>query len=356
MYQLEEKINNSIGEKNPFEGLCEIYLLYYDEVRGHIPILICPDDSIKNDEEKMRPIHFHSIWFLNKKEDADSVNIDLEYRDKIYFAKKFHVASKRIKGRAGLEADSPELIVIIIALPTEMNIFGSELINKMTEKIITNFESFLSQIIESEIAKAKIININIVNPQIKEIIKKGDNIKEDLRKLITQTCMEYFASVIKQKDPTSIKKQKAISFLSLKGIDIDYLVSNKDEITFSDIKLFNQIKKSNHLLNINSSLEISNVSFLKESNEVEVMVKNIKEKELNNILVKIAYIKDFFEREIFNHTIDCWFPKEDILFTLPIIPHENEYLFFTVENSHNEKHLSKKIDLENLTNRNNIDK
>ena len=349
MYPLGEKINNSIGEKNPFKGLCEIYLLYYDEVRGHIPLLICPDDSIKNDEEKMRPIHFHSIWFLNKKEDADSDNIDLEYRDKIYFAKKFHVTSKRKKGRAGLEVDSPELIVIIIALPTEMNIFGDEILNKITENIITNFESFLTQIIESEIAKSKLININIANPQIKEIIKKGDKLKEDLRKLITQTCIEYFSSVIKQKDPTSIKKQKAISFLSLKGIDIDYLVSDQDEISFSDIKLFNQIKKSNHVLHLKSPFDISNVRFLKESNEVEIMVKNIKEKELNNIVVKIAYIKDFFEKEIFNHTIDSWFPKEDILFSLPIIPHKNEYLFFTAENSHNEKHLSKKINLENLT-------
>ena len=69
-----ERINKENGEHSLFGGLCVIFLLFYDEIRGHIPLLICSDESIKDDEEKMRSINYHSIWFLNKKEDADSDN------------------------------------------------------------------------------------------------------------------------------------------------------------------------------------------------------------------------------------------------------------------------------------------
>jgi len=343
-----EKFDENNGEYCPFGGLCEIYLLFYDEVRGHIPLLICPDESIKDDEEKMRPINYHSIWFLNKKDNADYENIDLEYGEKTYFATKVFLSSKRKKRRAGLNVDSPEIIVIMVALPTEMNIFGDDLLNKMTTNIITNYKDSLSQIILSEIEKTELINLNFASPQIKKIIQEGEVAKENIRNGIKNTCMDYFSSVIKQKDSTSIKKQKAISYLSLKGIDINYVVSNNEKVNFSDMKLFNQSAKSDHLFEIKKPFEISNICILKDTNELEIMVKNVKEDEFNNLLIKIAHIKDFFERQILDHSIDCWYPNEDILFTLPIIPSKNEYIFLTIENSHHTKYLTKKIDLEHL--------
>ena len=118
-----EKKNENNGDQCLFVGLCEIYLLFYDEIRGHIPLIVYPDESVKEDEEKMRPVNYHSIWFLNKKKDADSMNIDLEYGDKTYFATKVYLSSKRKKRRAGLSDDSPEVIVIMVALPTDMNIY-----------------------------------------------------------------------------------------------------------------------------------------------------------------------------------------------------------------------------------------
>lgn len=343
-----EKTDEKNGVYCPFGGLCEIYLLFYDEVRGHIPLLICPDESIKDDEEKMRPINYHSIWFLNKKEDADYENIDLEYGDKTYFATKVFLSSKRKKRRAGLNEDSPEIIVIMVALPTEMNIFGDDLLNKMTTNIITNFKDSLSRLILSEIEKTELINLNFANLQIKKIIEEGEIVKENIRNGINKTCMDYFSSVIKQKDPSSIKKQKAISFLSLKGIDIDYVISNNENINFSNMKLFDQSKKLDHLFEIKTPFEISNIHVLKDTNELEIMIRNVKGDEFSNLLIKIAHIKDFFERQILDHSIDYWYPNEDILFTLPIIPQKNEYIFLTIENSHNTKYLSKKIDLEHI--------
>jgi len=48
--------------------------------------------------------------------------------------------------------------------------------------------------------------------------------------------------------------------------------------------------------------------------------------------------------------IDIWFPKEELLFISPIIPHINEYLFFIIEKKNKTKLFSKKIDI-NLLNR-----
>ncbi len=343
-----EKIDEKKDGFSPFEGLCEIYLLFYDEVRGHIPLLICPDESIKDDEEKMRPINFHSIWFLNKKEDKGYENIDLEYGDKTYFASKVLLSSKRKKRRAGLNETSPEVIVIIVTLPTNMNIFGDDLLNKMTTDIITNFKDSLPQVILSEIEKTELINFNIASPKIKKIIQEGEVVKETIRNQIKKTCLDYFSSVIKQKDLKSIKKQKAISFLSLKGIDINYLANNNKNITFTSMKLFDQNKISDQIFEIKTPFEISNISILKETNELEIMVKNNKEIEFNNLSIRIAHIQDYFERQILDHSIDFWYPNEDIVFTLPISPHKDEYIFLTIENSHNNKYLSKKIDLEHL--------
>ena len=46
------------------EQLCEVFLLYFDEKLGHIPILVSPEEVIKKNEETMQILRIHSIWFL----------------------------------------------------------------------------------------------------------------------------------------------------------------------------------------------------------------------------------------------------------------------------------------------------
>jgi len=42
-----ELFGPSSSEKNPFEELTVVYVLYFDEARGHMPLLIYPDDRYK---------------------------------------------------------------------------------------------------------------------------------------------------------------------------------------------------------------------------------------------------------------------------------------------------------------------
>ncbi len=341
---------NDDAKEDPLESLCDIYICYFDEAQGHVPLLICPDETIKDDSEKMKPIYYHSIWFLDKSEITESDHVDLEYGDKIYTARKIYTTSKRKKQRAGLEDETPEIIVIIIELPIDIGeLFGGELLNKITVNIQKKFEKSLYKIIECEIAKKGISKTAITN----KIIEEGTKIKEKLREEIKNTCKEYFSSVIKQADANSIKKQKAISFLLLKGIDITHIVRNDHKEMFSNLRLFNLTKKSTHAFSIKTPFKILDVSKNKDNNELEIVVKNNKDKELHDIYIRITHVKDFFEKDILTLKIELWNPKEDILFSALInasdTPQDNEYLFFTIENLNKEKIFSQKIDLNFLS-------
>ncbi len=303
------------SEKKPFEDLFEIYLLFLDETRGNMPFLIYPDESIKNNKEKMRPIKIHSVWWTDMEDQAVIDHIDLEYSNRTYLARKFLTLSKRNQHRIGTTFDNIETITIIFVLPSNLYIFGVDLLNKLTTNIITNFEGQLYKVIESEIAKEEIIK----SDKIIETIKIGEKVKQKLKNLIVNTCKDFFSSVIKEDNKNSIELQKAISYFSLKGID-----SSDERNSFSKIKVFEPKIGDNN-------------------NEFEIIVQNNSQKEYNNLSIKITYLKEFLETEIMNYPIDNWFPEEELLFISPIIPNINEYHLFIKHNKN--QCFSKKIDL-----------
>ncbi|TFG21692.1 MAG: hypothetical protein EU533_05120, partial [Promethearchaeota archaeon] len=224
--------DDSVNESK-LEDLCVVYILYFDEERGHVPLLIYPSEKYKNDKKYMRPIKYHSIWFLDIDDESGLDHIDLEYKGYTFFGKKYRTKSKRVKRRAGLEEETPETIVIIVSLPNDIDIFGDELIRELSEKIISQFEEKLFIIIECEIAKDAVIK----TPNIKQCIESGTKVKVLLRQLIETQTKEYFKRVLKkQSDADPMKKQKAISYLTLKGYEFSHL-SKGGESTFSDIKL-----------------------------------------------------------------------------------------------------------------------
>ena len=90
-------IFNGAAEKNPQEDLCVVYVLYFDEKKGQVPLLMYPDDRLRVDKRYMRPINFHPVWFLET-EELD--HIDLEYKGYAFFGKKFKIKSQRPKRRA----------------------------------------------------------------------------------------------------------------------------------------------------------------------------------------------------------------------------------------------------------------
>ena len=335
-------IFNGTVEKNPHEDLCVVYVLYFDEKKGQVPLLMYPDDRLRTDKRYMRPINYHPVWFLET-EELD--HIDLEYKGYTFFGKKFNAKSKRPKRRAGLEEETPETIVIILSLPVEIDIFGDELIKELAEELRYKFEDQLSEVIESEIALDTVIK----TPKIQERISKGTKTRVFMRELIDKTIKDYFSKAIeKRSESPSLKAQKAISYFSLKGFEFSPLSSLKGERSFLDVELFDPTKQGSEELVAQAPLSITNLNFIENSQEIEITVQNNTNEELKNITIIITHVKEFFEKEVMSQEVDFWFPQEELLFISPIVPHIDEYLFCIKRgdgSGNGQKILTHRIDL-----------
>ncbi|GAH01543.1 unnamed protein product, partial [marine sediment metagenome] len=65
---MAELFDSSSSKKNPFEDLAVVYVMYFDEAQGHMPLLIYPVDEYRKNVTFMRPIKYHPIWFLSSDE------------------------------------------------------------------------------------------------------------------------------------------------------------------------------------------------------------------------------------------------------------------------------------------------
>jgi len=333
-------------EKNPNEDLCVVYIMFFDEKRGQVPLLMYPDDRLRNDKRYMRPINYHPVWFLET-EELD--HIDLEYKGYTFFGKKFHAKSERKKRRAGLQEETPETIVIIVSLPVEIDIFGDELIKILTEELRDKFEDTLYAVIESEIATDSVIKTQ----KIQDRISQGTKTKVFIRELIDKTIKDYFSKAIeKRAESPSFKTQKAISYFSLKGFEFSPLSSLKGEGGFTNIELFDSSKKTTNDIILKSQLSITHLNFIENSQEIEITVQNDTDKDLTNISVIITHVKEYFEKEIMNQKVEFWFPHEELLFVSPIVPHIDEYLVTIMQEDDNgisQKILTHRIDLKSIS-------
>jgi hypothetical protein len=336
----------SSPEKNPFEELAIVYILYFDEAQGHMPLLIYPVETYKNDKTFMRPIKYHPIWFLSSNESDALDHIDLEFKGYTYFGKKFLTHSKREKRRSGLEEDTPETIVIIVSLPTDIELFGDELIRTLTKEVKDNYENKLFEVIESEILKDDVIQ----TPKIKEQIQIGEIIKKKLRNTIQKTTNSFFSDAIRKSDTTSTRMQKALAYLTIKGIDVTHIDTKDYKGSFSSIQLFDPHKQGEVNFVSKQPFIILRIDIIEDSQELEILVQNNSLKEIKGLIVRINHLKEYFEKENMIETIDNWFPQEELVFISPIIPQVDEYIFFIIDAVSNEKLLSKRIDINLLRN------
>jgi len=338
-------IFNRTVEKNPKEDLCVVYVMFFDEKRGQVPLLMYPDDRLRNEKKYMRPINYHPVWFL---ETDELDHIDLEYKGYTFFGKKFLAKSERKKRRAGLEEKTPETIVIIVSLPVEIDIFGDELIKRLIEELRDHFEDKLYEVIESEIAMETVIK----TPKIQECISRGKNIKVFMRELIDKTIKDYFSKAIeKRAESPSFKTQKAISYFSLKGFEFSPLSSLKGESGFTNEELFDLLKKSSVNIIPLSPLLITHLNYIENSQEIEITVQNNTDKDLTNISITITHVKEYFEKEVMTQKVEFWFPQEELLFVTPIVPHIDEYLITIKkeeESGNIQKILTHRIDIKSI--------
>lgn len=318
--------------------MCEVYILYFDEKRGHTLLLAYPDEDLI-DDKVMRPVNIHSIWFLSFSEQEVLDHVDLEYKNKTYFAKKFLVKSEREKKRAGLKIDSPETIVIMVAVPTELDIFGGPIIKKLAG-IIMKYDEDLWKVIDGESSKSAIIKTDLIAQKI----AKSEKIKFEINQDIEGIINKYFHSIVKKGKSDSIKKQRAMSYLALKGFDVSS-INGFQGMSFDNVALFEKAATPGGPDNSSDPFIVSDINLSIESNELELLIENNTDNNLHDIRVSITHVKEFFEKEIFRETIEEWYPHEELLFIAPLFPQINSYLLIVEDLETNQKILRKIINV-----------
>jgi hypothetical protein len=166
--------------------------MHFDEANGNIPLLIFPDESIKHNEKIINFLKAHPIWFLDLEEQRNSEPTSIIHEDNIYLAKKFRMLSEIDKKYSDPITKSFNMVTVIIALPKELESDGLNFLNIIVERICKDLKEELYQIIESEILKEK----NVLTIKMREIIERGELLKDQIIKQIQTIQKDYFSTIL----------------------------------------------------------------------------------------------------------------------------------------------------------------
>ncbi|MHA1894263.1 MAG: CBS domain-containing protein [Candidatus Helarchaeota archaeon] len=307
MYELFEKKNN---EEFPTksETFYQVFLCYFDECRGHIPLYTFPAE-LKYDENELRIIKIHSIWFLNSESQEDLSHVDLEYGEKIYLAMKFKGKSWRTKNRAGLQDTTPETYVLILSLPREYSFLGSDLIISLFSKI-KEFSNSLYILIKAELASQKLIKTE----KDKTIIREGKAIENDIHKVCSKLLpnLSPDISTLKSLVSAETKKQEKLAYLLFQD-----MVSKAPEKTREFQVSIDTDKNKEKRKFFVKKIKIIDIKLSPTNDKLKLTVKNFAE-DLKSIKIQISQVKSFFETSNWETLVDTWYSGEELVFQYPI--------------------------------------
>ncbi|MHA1312235.1 MAG: CBS domain-containing protein [Candidatus Helarchaeota archaeon] len=307
--------------KNP---IYNVFLCYFDEARGHLPLYTYPE-HLKCDENIIKIIKIHSIWFLDTNLKDDLQHVDLEYHNRLYLALKFLGKSWREKSRAGLEKETPETYVLILSVPKQFSFLGSELIMNLYSKI-QKYKDELYILIKKEHASYKVIK----SEKDLTIIKEGKVIEEELNKCCKSLLPEIPEDLNKIESITSAetRKNQKLAYLFLKELS----QTPPSEPRKFEISVGNNLDKKRDDRNLFiKPIIIKSIETIEGNQKLQIILKN-QTKNLRNIRIQISRIEEFFETSSWETTIDIWFANEELIFKYPITD-INEKFQLNVENS-----------------------
>ena len=198
------KKKNYHNQQNTSYG---IYLYFFDEIRGHIPLFAYPSGASNENEKQILSIH--SIWWHQDKFLTTSKfgTIDLELEGVIYSATLFLCHTLRTKRRSGMDSTKwkPERFVLIVKAPSEVSFIAQEILYELKTSIQGTIGEDLYFLIENHL-KIK------ANSEIGEFIEeKSGNIKQQLETL----CNSLIPKIPIDKLKTQLdKKNKSNGFLN----------------------------------------------------------------------------------------------------------------------------------------------
>ncbi len=319
----------------------QIFLCYFDEVRGHIPLASYPDKNLLFDEVATKPIFVHSVWFLSVEEQEDFDHIDLDYSDRTYLAKKFRVPTTRKKERAGCEADETETMVLIVSVPSDLSVIGSHVLANVYEGIKENLTADLHKIVKGDIARAKPIK----TIQVQQVIKEADVVLDRLYKICEWILAPSTTSIL-NKLSDSVTKQKALAYLML--VDGSPQAAKNGGVN----GFFTQ--KPTSTPSMVPNITVNNINFCRDKECIEVILENHMSDDIVGAKITVSNVQGFFEKHFFEHEVEYWFAQEEIMLKFPFIKNMREYII-TVE-VNGKKYLNKRLEVSEIISEQNGEK
>ncbi|MHA1682958.1 MAG: hypothetical protein ACTSUE_18610 [Promethearchaeota archaeon] len=304
---------NQSGKKDSggidLERFCVIFLAYFDEARGHQLLLVHPP-YLKDDEEFMKTeaktIFIHSIWWMSVELQAELSHVDLEFNGRNYLAKKFHAPSNRVKKRSGMNETTPETIVLILSIPINLNPFGGEILDNLYNKLLSDFKKDFSIAIEKSICEVKIIK----SPRDREACLKGKEVLDAMRKSIREVLSE-FAKKVQVNVNTEGEKQKALSYLLYQDIKKKPILKPVKDIFFEPSK---KVEFKGLGDTLKQKIRLADSYMIKDEGKINLTLVNSSGEDLDDCVVNIAYLEDFFEKYFYSIDIEYWFDDEELNF------------------------------------------
>ncbi len=307
-----------------------VFLCYFDEVRGHIPLASYPDKNLLFDEAATKPIFVHSVWFLSVEEQEDFDHIDLDYSDRTYLAKKFRVPTTRKKERAGCEADDTETMVLIVSVPSDLSVIGSHVMTDIYDGIKKTLTADLHKVVKGDIARAKPIK----TIQIQQVIKEADAILARFYKICEWVLAPSTTSIL-NKISDSVTKQKALAYLMLVN-DSNVGVKNGTVGGFFE-------QKPSATPTIMPPITVNSTNFCRDKECIEVILENHMSEDIVGAKIMVSNVQGFFEKHFFEHDVEYWFAKEEIMLKFPFIKNMQEYIITVDVNG--KKFLNKRLEV-----------
>ncbi len=334
---------NKLTKDESIKGLYEIFLAYFNEELGHVPLFTYPA-HLKEDKDECRIISIHSIWWLDTETQQDLEHVDLEYSGRNYLAIKFKAKSYREKSRSGLKTETPEIFVLITSIPINLTPFGTNMLVTIFQKI-QEIKDELYILIKKELASVKPLKTQ----QDRQDIQKGTEIEVKLLKICEESIPKITPDVLETLIKVDNVDQQNLAYLLLDDLhDLHFIEPSTREFDVSqdEAKIEAPLPRESEVFK--RKIEIKSISLMDDDRKLKITIKNISGRDLNNITIKISHIQEFFETASWNTTIDIWYTEEELIFQYPRILGENNDEYMLRIEDLTGKLLVKKISFHNF--------
>lgn len=288
LFETPPRNHQTLPEKGTLASFTQVILAAFDEVRGHQPLASYPDTDLILNENAMKPIAIHSAWFLSVEEQEEFDHIDLEYNGRTYLAKKFRVPNfgMRKKERAGSEDETFETMVFFVSVPDELNIIGSNVLEKLYNSTQQSLGNELYKLVQGDISRAKPIK----TAQTRQIIQEAEDVKARFYKLCEWNLAQVSTRILRQISD-SVTKQKALAYLMLVNGE-----KNPAENSAAG-ELFEHAEEGGEM--VGPPIEISNIGFCVEKECIEVILVNNREEDIDAAKILVSNVEGVFEKHFF---------------------------------------------------------